>query len=408
MRGNYRFQNLCAICLEPLGFAGAGERIFTGWCSHSFHLTCIASNVQHGSVTCPICRTHWPRLPDELLIAARRRTLPGSASSDPILRILDDSIATSRVNRRFSLRSARYDDDDPTEPVEAPAAPHFTRLRLSLSSSDLYVCLAPHLPVDFVLVVTPNGSHLRLLKQAIALAVFSLRPTDRLALVTCSPATATRSFALHRMSSRGKHSALQVIDRLFHTGDVDPTEGLLKAVRILDDRTHRNPISRILHISDSPIGRPADQKLPLQVHWFHVGFGFGASSGFVMHEFEEFLVTVLGEEVRDVRLRIGNEGREVSIEGLRCGEERRIPVNLAGESGFVYVSYEYKECRGKETAVTGEAVLEIREKGDGAGDDAENAGGGVGARRSSCAEKWDYPDPFMARRWAKHLHGCRA
>ncbi|KAI0496996.1 hypothetical protein KFK09_023322 [Dendrobium nobile] len=401
-------QNLCTICLEPVIFNEDGSscnqsKVFTAQCSHSFHLTCIVSNIRHGNMTCPICRTHWSHLPRHLLFASRALPPLDSSSSDPVLRILDDSIATSRVNRRFSLRSTRYNDDDPTEPNSTS----LTRLLLSFigpsthSPSSLLLRLAPQSPIDLVLVATPNGSHLRLLKQAIALAVFSLRPTDRLALVTCSPAAATRAFALHRMSSHGKRTALQVIDRLSYIGEVDPTEGLRKAARILEDRAHRNPVSCILHLSDSPIARVVDQ----QVHCFHVGFGFGASSGFVMHEFEEFLARVIGEEIRDVHLRIGKEGKEVRIDDLRCGEERRIPIDLSWESEFIYVSYEYKECGGKEIMVTGEMVLEIGEKGEGRYE--EEMSNGVGPRRS-CAERWDYLDPFMARRWAKHLHGYKA
>lgn len=127
-----------------------------------------------------------------------------------------------------------------------------------------------------------------------------------------------------------------------------------------------------------------------------------------MHEFEEFLVSVLGEEVREVRLRIGKEGRVVDFEGLRSGEERRVPVDWAGDAGFLYVGYEYRECDRKETTVRGEAVVEVGEKGGGAVAGGEDDGGGVAARRSGGAERWDYLDPFMARRWAKHLHGCRA
>lgn len=125
-----------------------------------------------------------------------------------------------------------------------------------------------------------------------------------------------------------------------------------------------------------------------------------------MHEFEEFLARVIGEEIRDVGLRIGKEEMEVRVDDLRSGEERRIPVDLSGEIEFVQVRYEYKEWGCKEIMVNGEMELEIGEKGEGRKEDEEMSNG-VGPRRS-CGERWDYLDPFMARRWAKHLHGYRA
>ncbi|KAI4296096.1 hypothetical protein L6164_036083 [Bauhinia variegata] len=119
-------KNLCAICLDLLCYnskgSSPGQAIFTAQCSHSFHFACISSNVRHGSVTCPICRSHWTQLPRNL-----NNTLSGSFpfcnQSDPIIRILDDSIATFRVHRRTLLRSARYDDDDPVEPDNMPDSP---------------------------------------------------------------------------------------------------------------------------------------------------------------------------------------------------------------------------------------------------------------------------------------------
>ena len=55
---------------------------------------------------------------------------------------------------------------------------------------------------------------------------------------------------------------------------------------------------------------------------------------------------------------------------------------------------------------TGETVVGVGEhKGD-VSENGENTGGGGGGRSSS-VESWDFHDPYMARRWAKHLHGYR-
>ncbi|XP_059667077.1 E3 ubiquitin-protein ligase WAV3-like [Cornus florida] len=456
-------KNLCAICLDPLSYgtgASPGQAIFIAQCSHAFHFACISSNVRHGSVTCPICRAHWTKLP-------RNLNTPGSLScntTDPILQILDDSIATFRVHRRSFLRSARYDDDDPIEPDHAP---NHTRLHLTLipaplthqsfhpcsnqalqvngpnsyhpcgisslqhlsSSSSLLaapqhfapngqtpylsssnsraylsVTLAHQQATDLVLVASPNGPHLRLIKQSMALVVFSLRPIDRLAIVTYSSA-AERVFPLRRMTSYGKRTALQVIDRLLYTGQADPTGGLRKGIKVLGDRAHKNPQSCILHLSDNPTAYYyMDMEVPFPVHQFYVGFGFGNSSGFVMHEFEEFLARVLGGVIREIQLRIGEGARIVRFEELRAGEERRIPINL-GDSRRVCMEYSYVEGGVEERIRTGEILVDMEDKRESTTDGTEavvTAGG-----RTSSVESWGYQDPCMARRWAKHLHWYR-
>lgn len=453
-------KSLCAICLDPLSNnsrdSSPGQAIFTAQCSHSFHFTCISSNVRHGSVTCPICRAHWTQLPRSLNTPCA--SLSSCNQNDPILQILDDSIATFRVHRRSFLRSARYDDDDPIEPDHLPNCPrlslslipipsgappsfrpsmqmashssypyHPSLHQLTCSSSSLLqsptgqapylmctsskraflsVKLAQQQATDLVLVASPNGPHLRLLKQAMALVVFSLRPIDRLAIVAYS-STAARVFPLRRMTSYGKRTALQVIDRLFYTGQADPLEGLKKAIKILEDRAHKNPESHILHLSDSPTRsyHAFNMEVPIPIHRFHVGFGFGTSNGFVMHEFEQFLSRLLGGVIRDIQLRIGEDDNcgIIRIGELKGGDEKRILLDLE-KYGHVYVGYSYIEGEVDECIRTGETVVGIGDKSN-----ATESGGrdvSIGGRTSS-VESWDYHDPHMARRWAKHLHGYR-
>ncbi|KAH6768749.1 hypothetical protein C2S51_014085 [Perilla frutescens var. frutescens] len=433
-------KSLCAICLEPLNYRSGnspGQAIFTAQCSHAFHFGCISSNVRHGSVSCPICRAHWTQLPRNL------NNVPCSLHSnkaDPILQILDDSIANSRVHRRSFLRSARYDDDDPIDPADhttnqprlhlslslshpiptctsavctthcgtsshhssTSSSPHFSSSAGETPSNRAYlrVKLAHQPATDLVLVASPNGPHLRLMKQAMALVVFSLRPMDRLAIVTYSSAAA-RVFPLRRMTSYGKRTALQVIDRLFYMGQADPMEGLKKGVKILGDRVHKNTQSCILHLTDSPSTsyHQFDMEVGVTIHRFHVGFGFGASNGFIMHQFEEFLARTLGGAVRDIQMMIDQGTRNVRIEELRGGEERNIPMYVP-DYGAMCVEYSYTEGGDGECVRRGEIVVAMGDKGDG---DAV----AIGGRMSSSAETWDYHDPFMARRWAKHLHAYR-
>ncbi|KAJ8769899.1 hypothetical protein K2173_008981 [Erythroxylum novogranatense] len=455
---NLTSKNLCAICLETLSYGSGnspGQAIFTAQCSHAFHFACISSNVRHGSVTCPICRAHWTQLPRNLHPPCSHFC----NQADPIFQILDDSIASFRVHRRSFLRSARYDDDDPTEPdhipnqarlefslLHVPPTPHPHPCTQPSSRSSLYhqhhhsyltgsssfflpspspytsplnrrvaaylsVKLAHQEATDLVLVASPNGPHLRLLKQSLALVVFSLRPIDRLAIVTYS-SVAARVFPLRRMTTCGKRNALQVIDRLFYMGQADPIEGLKKGIKILDDRAHKNPASCILHLSDSPTRsyHALNIQVPIPIHRFHVGFGFGTSHGFVIREFEDFLARLLKGMIRDVKLKIGGESTIVTLEELRGNEERRIVLDLS-ECQHVNVAYSYVEGGVDEFTRTGEAVVSLADKREALDTGREHAasereGSTVGGRTSS-VENWDYHDPYMARRWAKHLHGYR-
>ncbi|CAH8388820.1 unnamed protein product [Eruca vesicaria subsp. sativa] len=447
---------LCAICLEPLSHCddnSPSEATFTGQCSHSFHYSCIASNVRHGSVTCPVCRAHWTHLPAPSFPHFSERQ-----QDDSVLRILDDSIATSRVQRRSLLRSARYNDDDPISPphsttsyprldfslIPLTVAPNLmsypccfqplqgaysplqmcrgfdtsqSHLTSSLGTRNAYlsVKLKDPQPIDLVLVASPSGPHSRLLKQAMILVTSSLRPVDRLSIVTYS-CVAARVFALRRMTSCGKRAALRVIDRLFYTGQADPSQGILKGIKVLKDRTYKNPQCSVLHISSSPISSYYPNSVMhrgVMVHRFHVGFGTETWNGFVFHKLEEFLENVLGGVASDIQLRIGMEGKIVRVGELRGGEERQVLLDLGGHVN-VHLCYSYVEGDSNECIRRrGETTLSLVEDKEGIeSDDCYESGGGRGedyvcsnsVRRSINAGAWDYYDPFMARRWAKRLH----
>ena len=195
-------------------------------------------------------------------------------------------------------------------------------------------------------------------------------------------------------------------------GQADPIEGLKKGIKILEDRAHKNPQTTILHLSDSPTRsyNAINLQVPIPIHRFHVGFGFGTSNGFVMHEFEEFLARLLGGVIRDVQLRIGDEARIIRLGELRGGEERRIVLEV-GESGYVCVGYSYTDGGVEEFNRTGETAVALGDKREANEDDREAVVGrdssSILGGRSSSVESWDYHDPYMARRWAKHLHGYR-
>ncbi|KAK6123909.1 hypothetical protein DH2020_042352 [Rehmannia glutinosa] len=330
-------KNLCAICLDPLNYSSGsspGEAIFTAQCSHAFHFACISSNVRHGSVTCPICRAHWTQLPRNLNLQCALH----STKADPILQILDDSIANSRVHR-------------PSDGLSG-------------------VLTTPHRSISYRYLLFSRS------------ACFSAQAHDFVREKNC--------VASHRSSI------------LYGPGGSD---GRAKErSENTRDRVHKNTQSCILHLTDSPSGsyHQFDMEAQFTIHRFHVGFGFGASNGFDYAEFEEFLARTLGGAIRDIQMRIEDGTRIVRIGELRGGEERNIPVYL-GECGPVCVEYSYVEGGDGECVRRGEVVVGLEDKGD----RSENGDGVPIGGRMSSVENWDYHDPFMARRWAKHLHGYR-
>ncbi|BBN14069.1 Ca-activated chloride channel homolog [Marchantia polymorpha subsp. ruderalis] len=156
-------RSTCAICLESMK-AGQGQALFTAECSHTFHFSCIASNVRHGNLVCPVCRAKWKEVPWQAPVdyspkdhihrpsmsngslsrpsPRRSQHVPGSRHSpsssprrgtedslgeeeeehrrvDPVLRILDESIANARGVRRIGPQEPNMFDDD--EPLNSPS-----------------------------------------------------------------------------------------------------------------------------------------------------------------------------------------------------------------------------------------------------------------------------------------------
>ena len=60
---------------------GHGHALFTAECSHTFHFSCIASNVSYGNLVCPVCRATWKEVPCQALLVNRHRLGSRSSSS---------------------------------------------------------------------------------------------------------------------------------------------------------------------------------------------------------------------------------------------------------------------------------------------------------------------------------------
>lgn len=104
-------------------------------------------------------------------------------------------------------------------------------------------------------------------------------------------------------------------------------------------------------------------------------------------------------------MRIGDpdNGRLVRLGDLRGDEERRVLLKVDESHDHTCIGYSYVESglRVDEHIRVGEAVVGIGDPTD--SDDGRELT--INGGRTSCVDSWDYHDPYMARRWAKRLHG---
>ncbi|KAJ4702605.1 Zinc finger (C3HC4-type RING finger) family protein [Melia azedarach] len=274
----------CAICLASLR-RGQGLAIFTAECSHSFHFSCIAANVQHGNRVCPICRCEWKDIPfqaptnvidDRRNNMARARVSPFDATPE------DANAAGGRRNFPTALQLPPEPElftDDELLPVNSVASASPSRAEaltvkaipefIAVAAADappkfsvlVRICApslpneANHLdraPIDLVTVLDVSGSmssKLPLLKRAVNFIIQNLGPGDRLSIVVFSSA-ARRILPLQRMSDSGREVAIRAVNCLYSNGGTNIVAGLKKGVRVLEERRDRNPVASIILLSD--------------------------------------------------------------------------------------------------------------------------------------------------------------
>ncbi|CAL2252631.1 unnamed protein product [Prunus armeniaca] len=263
----------CAICLSNVR-AGQGQAIFTAECSHSFHFVCIANNVKHGNLCCPICRSKWNAVPFQAPTTA----------ADPQQNNLGQ-IHTNVYHRhqshlplqpRVHPEPLSFSDDEPlpsTSPtrlsgpqtVAIKSYTEYSAISVAESRPTFPVLVsirAPPLqdandhgrtPIDLVTVLDVSGSmfgtKLALLKSAVKFVIQNLGPYDRLSIVSFSTIP-KRVFPLRRMTVDGRESAILAVESLRANGGTDIVGGLNKGVQVLEERRERNPVSSIILLSD--------------------------------------------------------------------------------------------------------------------------------------------------------------
>uniref|UniRef100_A0A0C9S905 TSA: Wollemia nobilis Ref_Wollemi_Transcript_2391_3432 transcribed RNA sequence n=1 Tax=Wollemia nobilis TaxID=56998 RepID=A0A0C9S905_9CONI len=134
-------RSTCAMCLQTMK-PGHGHAIFTAECSHAFHFPCIASNVKHGNLVCPVCRAKWKEVPSQVSVKqekAERVLTPRSSSSRNASHAISDdyrrldrrseeSSFTPRGTRQIAPSEPLYDDDEPLDPNPRTNGTTFTTI----------------------------------------------------------------------------------------------------------------------------------------------------------------------------------------------------------------------------------------------------------------------------------------
>ncbi|KAJ6833766.1 putative RING zinc finger and VWF domain family protein isoform X2 [Iris pallida] len=326
-------QSNCGICRSSLT-RGLSESIFTAECSHGFHYHCIANNVEHGNLCCPVCGAKWNKdnVPFQAPPLQQNNTAaripPNTPVSSPQLPRRSYLRPLPAEEPRYPPEPPTFSDDEPllsssTAPTGSSVPQNITvkthtessAIPAAESSPNFPVLVsirAPPLkdpeghgrtPVDLVTVLDVSGSmsgtKLSLLKQAVTFVVENLGPSDRLSVVSFS-SSSRRVFPLQRMTVDGRESAILAVESLRAGGATNIAEGLKKGSRVLEDRRERNPVCSIILLSDGKdtCSRGADRllsKLPaslrsdgmrreIPVHTF--GFGYDHDPD-VMHSISD-------------------------------------------------------------------------------------------------------------------------
>ncbi|KAJ6701965.1 CALCIUM-ACTIVATED CHLORIDE CHANNEL REGULATOR [Salix koriyanagi] len=259
----------CAICLRSLK-KGQGQAIFYAECSHPFHFNCIADNVKHGNLRCPVCRFKWKDVPFQA-----PKNVPSFQRSGSLHAHVPPYRAPN--GSPVHIEPDHYSDDevipDVSQGQSSSSRPHAITVKTlpeypAVSASEsfsnfgvLVRVLAPPLdnslphhraPIDIVTVLDVSGSmasKLILLKRAVNFILQNLGPSDRLSIVTFS-SSARRILPLRIMSGSGREDAIRVVNSLSAIGGTNIVAGLKKGIRVLEERRQHNSVANIILLSD--------------------------------------------------------------------------------------------------------------------------------------------------------------
>lgn len=397
--------------------AGQGQALFTAECSHVFHFNCIASNVHHGNHICPTCRATWQHLPFQAPPPANNplRNFPPTSSTflpqQPISPLItgnfaDDEPLPSIPAPTTASEAAPIPSSNPwseSRSITIKALPEYRALSRSQKSEAFPVLIGIHAPsfspeasdhpdsrapLDLVAVLDVSGSmhgdKIRLLKQAVNFIVDNLGPTDRLSIITFST-SARRVTPLRRMTEVGQAETSHIVNLIQVNGATNIIAGLRMAVQVLEQRRQKNPVSRIILLSDGQDNQNghsegflrALQHLPacirsrdienltqtdvVPVHTF--GFGYdhdatalhaiadrsGGSFSYIesieviQDAFAQCIGGLLSVVAQEVEISVQSGSLGVRILSIPSGRYRNIVDSNAGRHGVIYVGDLYAE-----------------------------------------------------------------
>ncbi|KAH9616890.1 hypothetical protein KSS87_021767 [Heliosperma pusillum] len=408
MEGLIIENGICNICYRNLN-TGA---LFTAECSHKFHYNCIYYNLQNGSHICPTCYATWTQVRPPFTPPAYNHPSFTFTPPNPTPPFNSFNFPTVRDPRDPIYSDVNFNDDDPLSSSEAPqqgsalpmtvkALPEYQALSKS-DQSDSFAVLAsvraPTLssadmansraPLDLVAVLDVSGSmygqKIALLKQAVNFVIKNLGPTDRLSIITFST-NSERLTPLKRMTEAGQADTLRAVASIREGGSTNIIAGLQTAVKVLDQRREKNPVTSIILLSD---GQDTDNfdfmsclnRLPQTIRSNAVGsgqnpapsdkipvytFGFGAdhdaralhaisdgSGGtfsyieaieVIQDAFAQCLGGLLSVVAQEVEIQVHSGSAEVRIKSISSGRYKNTIDSFGSQHGVVYVGDIYAD-----------------------------------------------------------------
>ncbi|CAK8561764.1 unnamed protein product [Lathyrus sativus] len=370
-------KSLCGICSQSVK-TGEGKAIFTAECSHIFHFPCIAAHVKNQQiVTCPVCGTNWNDLqPEKTNTAQNVKTtaslkLPNYNDDEPLLSSSSvsrfNTIPESDENEEEEYQEGEEEDEENKEPIEFQGfgvsstrtfdafwLPESALIASNKSFQTLiavlkvkakpYNVVANRPPVDLVTVIdidsSVSGEDFLVLKHSMQVIISSLGSSDRLSVVTF-PGGPKRLFPLRRMTGRGRRSARRIVDALVSnevSGNEAPArkEALMKAAKILEDRRQKNPVTKIILLTngyeDGRLSSTRFSQLEIPVHALNYSRALHDSA------FSESVGNLLRVVAQDIKFEFQNTVAgeiaavkspfSATLRDLHAAEEREFVVEL--------------------------------------------------------------------------------
>ncbi|KHN39980.1 hypothetical protein glysoja_009357 [Glycine soja] len=274
-RNSFKFRNSCGICSNSVK-TGQGTAIYTAECGHAFHFPCVVSHA-HIHV-CPVCDATWndvPLLQNDAVVHTEKQNQP------------------SHHHHHRSDSVTSYDDD---EPLPSPLTCSTQIAPIPEDEENDDVSEFPGFFVD----PKPQSS----LRQNNGGDSRSVRVK---LMPECPVISVSQSHETHRLVCGHGNSVGE--------------EAMKKAAKVLEDRRERNPLVRILLLSDGhDENNNKNQRRFLSHMSSSIRFdcievpvhssGFETKKTGLIHEpleddFAQYINRTLSVAVHDLRIRLG-------------------------------------------------------------------------------------------------------